>query len=146
MDHNEPQNLPCSLARRLGAMTYDGLIILSLWLLGTLILLPFNAGQAIESANPLYQAWLLFLGWLYLGWSWKVPGQTLGMRAWRVHLEADSGQISWLATGIRYSVAWVSLVAAGAGFLFAVFHPRNAAWHDLASRTRLVHRPPVSKS
>jgi uncharacterized RDD family membrane protein YckC len=130
---------PCALPRRLAAMVYDGLLILALWMAATAVVVLIQQAE-IKPANPLFQMYLLAVAWLYLAISWRA-GQSVGMRAWRIRLIPENQSITWLQTLIRFLVAIVSWGALGLGFLWSLFHPLKAGWHDLASRSRLVVIP-----
>lgn len=127
---------PCAIPRRLAAMLYDGLLILALWMAATAVIVLIRQAE-IQPANPAFQVYLLAVAWLYLAISWRA-GQSVGMRAWRMRLISDRHPISWAQTLIRFVVAILSWAAFGLGFLWSLFHPQKASWHDLASHSRLV--------
>ena len=127
----------CSLPRRLAALSYDGLILVAIWIIGSgLAVLPGNA--AIEPGSLWFQVYLLILSWAYFASGWLLGGQTVGMRAWQIHLVSKHGKFSWLDSIIRVLVGLFSLAAFGLGFIWSVFRKDQASWHDLASRSRLV--------
>lgn len=130
---------PCALPRRLAAMLYDGLLILALWMAATAVVVLIRQAE-VQPANPFFQLYLLSVAWLYLAISWRA-GQSVGMRAWRIRLMSDTRPITWLQTLIRFVVAILSWAAVGLGFVWGLFHPRKATWHDLASESRLVVLP-----
>jgi len=134
----------CSLLRRLGVILYDSLIAAALLFLVTVSWLPFTGGEAITAADPrhfFYQLSLLMTIWLYLTLSWRFGGQTLGAKAWRVRLVSEnSTAVGWWQGTVRVIVALAGLAALGVGFLWSVFHPHRATWHDLASQTRLLRQ------
>ena len=138
---NDPDPTPavptyCGLGRRLAAMTYDGWLLIGLWMLAA-ILAMMVAGDEIAPGNLWFQLWLLAVAWLYLAICWR-GGATLGMKAWRVQLGSNQPPISWLGTVIRFVVALASMLCFGVGFLWSLFHPRRATWHDLASGSWLT--------
>ncbi len=72
-------------------------------------------------------------------WFWTHGGQTLGMRAWRLRLVSDDGdKVTLRQALVRYAVAILSWLVLGLGFLWILFDGKKRAWHDIASRTRLV--------
>lgn len=129
---------PCHLLRRVAAILYDGLIVIGLWMTATLLMLPFTRGAAVAAGDLWYQICLLAVAWIYYAVSWRWAGQTLGMRAWKIFLQAPETPVGWRRMLLRFAVAWLSAAAAGVGFWWSLFHPRRATWHDLASGTRLV--------
>lgn len=129
------------LARRLAAIFYDTWLVAGIWLLGATVDTLIQAGMGLgehRQSLPL-QVFLVATPYLFFGWFWTHGGQTLGMRAWRLRLLSDNGQpVSWRQVVIRVSVALVSMLALGLGYLWALFHPDRQCWHDIASGTRLV--------
>jgi uncharacterized RDD family membrane protein YckC len=120
-------------------MFYDGLLLFAVLFAATIVILPFNHGQAFSPDNVLYSTYLFILGFFYFGWFWTHGGQTLGMRAWGVRLLGGSAaQVSWRQSLVRYLAALVSLVPFGLGFLWAGINHEKRAWHDYISGTRLV--------
>ncbi len=129
----------CGLLRRLGAMTYDGLLLLAVLFMATLALMPLTGGEAISSRSHLYPAYLLLVAWLYFTAQWVRGGQTLGMRAWRIRLlKQDGGAPDWFACSLRFAVALLCWAPAGLGYLSGIARPDRLAWHDRISGTRLV--------
>ena len=137
---------PCSLPRRLGAILYDSLL---------LICVVFFAWQPMPAVSDLLAqalpevatrgvklAYLIGICFVYFAWPWSRSGQTLGMKAWKVKLvpleDSAATAIPWRICWLRFICAMASWAVLGLGFLYAVFHPRKLAWHDLYSRTRLV--------
>ncbi len=133
-----PPALP-GLLRRLAIMCYDGLLLLAVLFVATVIVLPLNRGQAFASNNLLYSAYLLLVSFLYFGWFWTHGGQTVGMRAWGVRLLGRNPEaVSWRECLVRFLAALVSLAPFGLGFFWVVVDRENRAWHDHLSGTRLV--------
>lgn len=130
----------CGLPRRLAAMVYDGLLLIGLWMIATAIVI-IPLGHGIEPGTSMFRAYLLIVAWAYFAISWRLGGQTLGMKAWRIRLVGDEGPVSWSRATLRFAVALLSLGCLGLGFAWSLFHPARATWHDLASATRLVVVP-----
>lgn len=129
------------LARRLAAIFYDSWLLAGIWLLGATLDTIIQAGLGLGEQRqqlPL-QLFLLAAPYLFFGWFWTHGGQTLGMSAWRLRLVSIDGQsVSWRQVFVRVSVAFLSMLPFGLGYIWAVFHPERQCWHDLASGTRLV--------
>jgi uncharacterized RDD family membrane protein YckC len=132
------------MLRRIAAMAYDAMLLFGLLCLATALVLPLNHGRAIASGNLPYSLYLLLCCYGYFAWQWT-RGQTLGMRAWRMRLvDADGSPVGRRAAALRFGLALLSLLALGAGFLWALFDPGKLAFHDRFSRTRLVvFSPPL---
>lgn len=134
---------PAPLWRRLAAMLYDGLIVLALMMLATAVALPLNNGEAFASGN----IWLqLYLGAVVLSFFllfWRLGGQTLGMRAWKIKLlDLTSGSApSMLQLILRGLVALPCLLLGGIGLWWMLADPQRLAIHDRLSKTRLVLIP-----
>jgi glycerophosphoryl diester phosphodiesterase len=67
------------------ALFYDLMALVALLMLATALLLPFNGGQRIPPGTLIYQLYLLVVAYLYFDYCWRHGGQTLGMKAWKVH-------------------------------------------------------------
>jgi uncharacterized RDD family membrane protein YckC len=125
--------------RRLGAIFYDGLLLIALVFVATaLITLPLG--------NPSGD-WLLafqffifeIIPLVFFSGFWIWGGQTLGMRAWRLKLVRMDGEpVGWFDALKRYLAGTLSLIVFGLGFIWILFDSDKMAWHDRLSKTRLV--------
>jgi uncharacterized RDD family membrane protein YckC len=141
---------PAPFWRRLAAMAYDSILVLSIWMVVTFLVLQMfgieNArtvdGDAV-ALDPLYKnvlfSAMLVSAWAFFGWFWTHSGQTLGMQAWRIRVVQNDGtSITAVQSGIRFILAIVSFVALGLGYLYILINPDKAAMHDKLSGTRMV--------
>ncbi|WP_108124638.1 RDD family protein [Saccharospirillum mangrovi] len=141
-----------SLLRLIGAVLYDWFILLGLLILAGFIpvtLSHFLAGRdAIEGgvSAVLFWLWNLIIIQLYFVGFWHTKRQTVGMRVWRIHIDAEPGQPpSWRQGLIRF---WTALPAWGlalVGILWRYGNAERRSWPDLASQTELVYTPKVKK-
>ena len=92
------------LFRRLGAILYDTMLVSGLLLMAiipVIIILGIVSGwDSIDTAglrtNPFYIAYLLCIPFLFFVCFWKLAGQTLGMRTWRIRIVDNQGaRVSW---------------------------------------------------
>lgn len=128
----------CSFLRRIACIIYDTVVVAALWMLAAFPVVALH-NAPIESGTFWFQAYLAAVTGTYFVWSWWRGGQTLGMRAWRVHLMSDRHPTPKLsACLLRYFTAYLSSFALGAGWLWALGHPTARTWHDLATGTYLV--------
>ena len=146
---------PAGLGRRLGAMLYDGLLVLAIWILITVLHVTFvrqvlglgaeEVGAGVMQRFSL-QLLLVTGAFLFFAFSWMRGGMTLGMQAWRLRVQTRSGNAITLRQSLlRYLVAWLSLAAFGLGYLWVLFDTERRSWPDIASDTRVVVLPKASR-
>ena len=147
---------PAGLLRRLGAMVYDGLLVIALMLTPTGLLNLFAARpvipegaetvsiEAMETVSgPLLSSILFIQTFVFFAYFWVHHGRTLGMQAWRLRIiTADGGPIRPLQALRRYLAAVPSLLLLGAGYLWQLLDPARLGWPDRLSGTRIVRVPP----
>ncbi|MDH3633729.1 MAG: RDD family protein [Gammaproteobacteria bacterium] len=127
---------PASLFKQFAAMLYDSLLIFAVLFFSTAIALIFNRGEAIES-SPLFSLYLLFILFSFYAWFWHRSGQTLGMRAWKIRIVAESGgNPGWGSSYLRLAFALVSILCFGLGYFWRLFKPYT--WHDKLSQTSII--------
>lgn len=132
---------------RLAALGYDLLVLVAVWMLvAGLVLFAFGGDVDVAHQPPLYhavlQSALLLVTAAYFTVSWSRAGQTIGMRAWRLHLvDATTGRAPPLRKALlRFVVALGSALAAGIGFAWCLFDRERRGWHDIAAGTRFERR------
>jgi len=135
-------NPPSGLLRRLAAGVYDTLLVLALFVIPTLLAMAFRGGEPIPPSNVLFQLLLLATAAAFFVWFWTHGGQTLGMRAWRIRVELESGaSLTPRIAAIRFLVGMVSVAALGLGLWWILIDRQKRAWHDRATGTRVVVLP-----
>lgn len=111
---NPPIVATANLFRRIAALVYDGLLLIAILFVASLLTLPFTGGKGSTSFNPGLLVYFLSVSFLFLGWFWTHGGQTLGMRAWRIRLVmTDLAPVSWKSALIRYLLSlpvWFFLI------------------------------------
>jgi uncharacterized RDD family membrane protein YckC len=133
--------VPAGLLRRLAALTYDSVLLAGPIALYAGIVVVLRSGTAVEPNTLWFSAGLVAIPALFFCWFWTHGGQTLGMVAWRLHLEApDGGPPNWRRALLRFLAALLSLLPAGLGFIWALWDPERATWHDRISGTRMFRR------
>ncbi len=135
------------LARRLGAVFYDSLLLAALLMLVSFLYIPLVGWMVPPAVNrPLYQLLLLAVSYVYFAGFWVRGGQTLGLRTWKLRLIGrDGGPVTWTRATWRFLAAVFSWLCLGLGFLWVVVDPEKLAWHDRLSNTRLVRLPDVPR-
>ena len=120
-------------------IVYDFVIVISLLMLATLLAMLAGFGGRTAMKDPAYTIYLLSIWFFYLAWCWHKGGMTVGMRAWRVKIEAESGnRPGWGKSTIRFLASLLSAAAVGIGFAWALFDSRKRTWHDILSGSRLI--------
>lgn len=136
--------------KRIAAIIYDWLAIVAIAMLVTvlnlilvqvlvsyqLLTLPLE----VEPSTYLNKSWwfqieLALVTWFFYAWFWHDGGQTLGMRAWRLKVQMQSGQPLTLKT------AWIRgfYSVLGLGNLLVLFTPKTRfALQDRLSNTEVV--------
>jgi uncharacterized RDD family membrane protein YckC len=120
-------------------MVYDFFIVISLLMLATMLAMFAGFGDRTAMQDPVYTAYLFSIWFFYLTWCWHKGGMTVGMRAWRVKIEDENGNLpGWGKSTIRFLAALLSAAAIGIGFAWSLVDSRKRTWHDLLSGTRLI--------
>lgn len=142
---------PAGLGRRLGAMLYDGLLVLAIWIVITAahlavvrLVLEVPAEQVGLSLAQVLSLRLLMAvsAFLFFAFFWTRGGMTLGMQAWRLRVQTlDGCSITPFQALQRFLVAGVSLAAFGLGYLWILFDDEKRSWPDIVSGTRVVVLP-----
>ena len=130
---------PAGLLRRLGAIAYDGLLVLALWLMTLTIAVVIHNGAVI---GPTMSSLLFIELFAYFTYSWVRRGQTIGMLAWHLRLENDvSAPLRPGQALLRFVGAMLSFGTGGIGYLWMYLDPDRRTWPDILSRTHVVHLP-----
>lgn len=131
-----------SLPRRLGAMLYDGLLVLALIFVGTLPFVAVRGGEPVSPGDRPYQLTMLLIAYLFFVGFWTRSGRTLGMQSWSLRLETPEGRTPGVAAAsLRFFAAILSWLPLGLGFLWQLVDRDGLSWHDRLSNTRLVQYP-----
>jgi uncharacterized RDD family membrane protein YckC len=137
--------------RRFAALIYDGLLMLAVLMLYTLVVTLVH-GKAVLEADDAARWWayrageFLLIG-AYCVVNWTRSGQTLGMRAWRLHAVSDTGKrLDAPRAAWRFVWAVVAWTPAALGVLWLYADPERLALHDRLSGTRMLHVPRAAVS
>ncbi|WP_027965995.1 RDD family protein [Halomonas halocynthiae] len=139
------------LGRRLGAMLYDGLLLLAIWIaVGAAhvavsrLLLHIPADQiGLGVAQVLsLRALMAVSAFAFFAFFWRRGGMTLGMQAWRLRVQTrDCCSITLTQALLRFLVGTLSFVPLGLGHWWLLFDGERRSWADLASGTQVVVVP-----
>ena len=121
-------------------MLYDSLLVLALWLATLLIMVIVNRGDAVFGAAV--QTILFLELFIFFTYFWMADGQTIGMKAWRLHLMTSSGRRPSLnQLTLRFISAALSFVPLGLGYWWSLFDAEGRTWPDILSDSRIVYEP-----
>ncbi|MGD2112281.1 MAG: RDD family protein [Gammaproteobacteria bacterium] len=143
MAHTEQDTCypPAGLLRRLVAMFYDSLLLLSALLVATAVAMLLTRGT-LSYHNPWYRTALFLIWFSFYAWFWLHGGQTLGMRAWRLRVQSvDGGPINLWQALLRFMVAIPSLALGGLGFFWMLVDPHRMTLYDRFSESVMVVLP-----
>lgn len=156
------------LARRLAALSYEGLVLAAIVIVAGFLALPFSGTVSpgafgLRVPGPggrLAAALVVFaVAGAYYTWSWSGRRQTLPMKTWRIALRrADGAPVGYARAAIRYLAVWIGPAAAlaasaalkGTGlgahaawlvalnYLWAFVDPDRQFLHDRIAGTRLI--------
>lgn len=130
------------LGRRLGAALYDLMVVVGLLMAATALALIPSGGKAVPAHTWWFQMYLLL--WLlgYFGYSWRVGGQTIGMRAWKLSLlQIDGSRLDWRLSARRLAAALLGGAALGAHFWWCLIDAERQSLADRLCGTRMLWRP-----
>ncbi|HEY0973974.1 MAG TPA: RDD family protein [Solimonas sp.] len=97
-------SLPAPLWRRLAAATYDGLLLIALWMVALLLDVLLRDLLSLEREWHALRAYVFLIGYGFFAWFWTHGGQTLGMRAWRLYVQRRDGTPpGWISAMARYA-------------------------------------------
>jgi uncharacterized RDD family membrane protein YckC len=119
------------------------MFVIALLMLATLILLPFNGGQALPQTGPIawvYRAYLLLWAAAYFSVFWCVGGQTPGMKSWHIRITLPARSCYTTAL-LRFLGGLTSLLLAGIPFWLAQFHPEKRSVIDRLLKTQVTRSP-----
>ncbi len=130
-------SLPAGLLRRLGAMLYDALLVVALWMVS---LFPIVAVADDYVFGAAVQTLLFFELYGFFAYFWLARQQTLGMLAWRLTIETENDQhVTLNQVTLRFAGALVGFLCFGLGYIWLLFDKQNRSWSDLVSKTRVVY-------
>ncbi len=147
-----------SFLRRMGAWLYDVLIVSAVLMLAAgVAMLVIGLGLALGvidlagyidtsdylNQNPIakviYPLYLMGMAMAFYAYFWCRAGQTLGMRAWRLHLVNAKGQ----RITVAQAIVRMATSAFGLGNLVALFDPKNRTLQDHMAGTSVLFDPKV---
>jgi uncharacterized RDD family membrane protein YckC len=129
------------MLRRLAAMFYDTLLLLSVLLIAVALGLILSSGT-FTYHNPFFRTLMFLLCFIFYTWFWIHGGQTLGMRTWRMRVQrVDGGPITLWQAFLRFMLAIPSLALGGLGFFWMLVDRDRMTLYDRFSGSVIVVLP-----
>lgn len=143
MQDNAIAPAPPRFLARIAAMIYESLLVTAVIFIAALPFLYLVGNAETGWRHLAFQLYLLGVLFAYFSAFWLRSGQTLAMKTWRIRLvDLAGGTLSLKQAGLRFALALIGLMLAGAGFWWALFDRDRQFLHDRLARTRLVRVPP----
>lgn len=142
MQDNAIAPVPASFLVRIAAMVYESLLVTAVLFVASFLVIPMVGDMHTPWQRHLFQIYLVGVLFAYFSAFWLRSGQTLAMKTWRVRLVNQAGgAISFRQAVLRFFLALVGLLFAGAGFWWALLDRDRQFLHDRIAGTRLVRIP-----
>jgi len=127
-----------SLWRRIIAITYDSILVISILFLMSLPLFNFNLQEDIFLKTIVQIYFYLIIQYFFV-WFWVNKQCTLGMKAWKLKIiDLNGNKISYKKAILRFNVAIVSILFFGIGYIISIFRKDKKCLHDIISKTILI--------
>ena len=138
-----------SLVRRVGALLYEGLLVVAIVFVASFLTLPLLSTGHARSPDTLtvpalperVALFCMLFAVLasYFAWSWSGGRRTLPMKTWRLKLVTRDGAPLTRAHAVkRLAFAIAGTAALGAGFLWALLDRDRRFLHDRLAGTKIV--------
>ena len=142
MQDNTTTAVTPSLMVRIAAMLYESLLVTAVIFVAALPFLYLVGNAQTGWPRHLFQLYLLGILFAYFSAFWLRSGQTLAMKTWRIRLVSpDGAPLTFKQAVLRFFLALLGLLLAGAGFWWAWFDRDRQFLHDRIVGTRLVRVP-----
>lgn len=125
-DANAPAPPIAGVARRLGALLYEALLLVAMAFVAGFAFLPLvspsAAGDATLRVPPVFARTMLFCALVagaaaYYAWCWSDGRRTLPQKTWRLRLVTRDGRPpTWRQALLRYAAGWLGPALAIAGY------------------------------
>lgn len=136
-----------ALWKRLFATIYDTLILIAVSLLYGALATAISTqifGHTPENYRPNTNGLIMLVGWIvtvlaFYCFFWIKVGQTVAMKAWRIKLVTESGDVLTLQRCIaRCALGFAGLAFFGVGYLWSLVDKERCCAHDRLTATRVV--------
>jgi len=142
MQDNAIAPTPAPLPTRIAVMVYELLLVTAVLFVAALPFLYLVGSAQTGWLRHVFQFYLVAVLFAYFSAFWMRSGQTLAMKTWRIRLvNPDGAPVTLKQAALRFVLALLGLLLAGAGFWWALFDRDRQFFHDRIVGTRLVREP-----
>ena len=142
MQDNAIAPIPATFLARIAAMIYELLLVTAVLFVASLPFLYLVGNAESGWRHVAFQLYLMGVLFAYFSAFWMRSGQTLAMKTWRIRLvDLNGGRLTLKQSALRFVLALIGLLLAGAGFWWALFDRDRQFLHDRIAGTRLVRVP-----
>lgn len=142
MQDNAIAPIPATFLARIAAMIYELLLVTAVLFVASLPFLYLVGNAESGWRHFAFQLYLIGVLFAYFSAFWMRSGQTLAMKTWRIRLvDLNGGRLTLKQSALRFVLALIGLLLAGAGFWWALFDRDRQFLHDRIVGTRLVRVP-----
>jgi uncharacterized RDD family membrane protein YckC len=143
MQDNAIAFAPAPFLIRVAAMVYELLLVTAVVFVASFLIIPVVGDLQAPWQRHLFQVYIVGVLFAYFSAFWLRSGQTLAMKTWRIRLVNQEGtSLSLKQAALRFVLALIGLLLAGAGFWWALVDRDRQFLHDRLVGTRLVRVPP----
>jgi uncharacterized RDD family membrane protein YckC len=123
-------------------MVYELLLVAAVLFVASFLIIPLVGEMRAPWQRHLFQVYILGVLFAYFSVFWLRSGQTLAMKTWRIRLVQRNGDtLTFRQAVLRFGLALLGLLLAGAGFWWALFDRDRQFLHDRIVGTRLIRLP-----
>lgn len=123
-------------------MVYELLLVAAVLFVASFLIIPLVGEMRAPWQRHLFQVYILGVLFAYFSVFWLRSGQTLAMKTWRIRLVQQNGDtLTFRQAVLRFGLALLGLLLAGAGFWWALFDRDRQFLHDRIVGTRLIRLP-----
>lgn len=126
--------------KHFAAFIYDVFPILAIFLLTSLLVTLIRKGDIVEPHTFWFSFLIFFELAIYYIYSWKVGGQTLGMRAWKMKIipnQPNKATLTWTEAVLRFIAGILSFLLLGLGLFWKPFTKNKSSWMDTISHSQV---------
>jgi len=124
------------------AFVYDIFPVIGILIVTSGVVLVLRAGDDVKAHTWWFQALILCEIACYYIYFWKVGGQTIGMKAWKIHIKPNNKNathLSWSQACMRFIAGVFSCALFGLGLFWKLFSKKHKSWMDLASDSHTTY-------